>query len=228
MRVLIVIAHEDPSGTSTSHRIAKASQESLISHGHEVRIVDLLQDGFNKIPSTKPVAFGEVDVEHDIEPEVLKHQKDVEWCTHYILIGPMWNYTLPSIYYAYYERVFRIGWACDMDSFNEKGLLKGRKAMLIITCGGGLDEYNIHGEIGTVEALMAPITLGKLRYVGFKVLRTQAFYNCLPLEDEDEKMKKWKEIVANIDSRPELPIHPAEKGGLNNLQRIAALEEIWL
>lgn len=228
MRVLIVIAHEDSSKKSTSHRIAKASQESLISHGHEVRIVDLFNDGFNKIPTTKPISFGEVGVAQDVEPEVAKHQKDVEWCTHYILIGPIWNYSLPSVFYAYYERVFRIGWACDLGAFNEKGLLRGRKAMLVVTCGGGLDEYDVHGEIGTVEALMAPVTLGKLRYVGFEVLRTQAFYGCLPLEDEEEKMRKWKEIVANLDSRPRLPIRPAEPGGLNNLQRIAALEEIWI
>lgn len=140
----------------------------------------------------------------------------------------MWNYSLPSVFCACYERVFRIGWACDLDALNAKGLLRGRKSMLVITCSGGSGEHGVHGEIGTVEALMAPATLGKLRYAGFEVLRTQAFYGCLPLEDEEEKMRKWKEIVANLDFRPQLPVRPAEPGGLNNLQRIAALEEIWV
>lgn len=224
MRVLIVIAHEDPSSSSASHRIAKVTEKSLLESGNEVRVVDLLKSGFDKIPNHKPVSF-EGSSANANEPEVIEQQENLLWCSHYILIGPIWFYRLPSIFYAYFERVFTIGFACEPGKINEDGLLKGRKAMMVVTCGGGDEEYAIDGEIGSVESLLFPITFGHLRYCGFTVLRTQAFYDCLPMKDEENRLNKWSSIVKNLDSRPVLPVHPATPNGKNNLQMISAMTD---
>ena len=240
MRVLILIAHANEE-FSTSHRIAKLTEEALIESNHEVRVVDLKKIGFDKVASqsdfthvSRPDHFdyetSHVATNDNLIDEIVEQQKNVVWCTHIIVIGPMWFYRYPAIFYAYFERVFCDSFAYTSTQFCSNAPLKGRKAMCVITLGGFPTTYMPSGPQTTVEGILYHVTRGNFSYCGFDCYRSQAFYQCMQDRAEiDDPMiaAKWKKAVQNLEKRPLIPfgngVSNVAPGEMNEGQRICGL-----
>lgn len=246
MRVLILIAHANANGLSTSHRLAKSAEEALIESGNEVRVVDLVTCGFDKVATrddfTKVPNPDHFDYEgshmkgnENLIPEIRKQQEHVTWCTHLIVIGPMWFYRYPATFYAWTERVLNDSFGYTPTQFAARGPLKGKKAMCVITLGGFESSYVPTGPLTTIEGILYHVTRGHFSYCGMTCLRSQAFYECSQdhsLCDSPEIVAKWKQAVKNLDQRPELPfgdgVTPCGEGALNEGQRLGGLGDYTL
>ena len=240
MKVLIVIAHVDPKKEATSYRLAKAAEEALVAAGNEVKTTDLIHEGFDKNASPsdfKKVAdgpFGYLNnqtTEDNYIPEIQKQHELLKWCTHLIVIGPMWFYRLPACFYSWIERVFTLNFAYDYEHALEEGLLAGRKASIIITCGGGKPHFDANG-YAPLEACLYSSTYA-LKYAGFKVTKTFAYFSANDqdvVEKEPEFIQKFKKAIVNLDSWPLLPrlaTHP-KPGEKNEAEIFSRIEPVTI
>lgn len=160
MRVLILVAHVDPTQKAHSYRIANAISESFTAHGSEARIVDLVKVGFDKVAT--PADFKEVKLENfayganqapdNLCDAIKVQQENIKWATHIIAVGPVWFSRFPACFYAYTERVFSFGFGWDYKHNGPNGLFADKKFAVIVTAGAppmvfdpktgdGLDAY---------------------------------------------------------------------------------------
>ena len=237
MKVLIVIAHIDPNKAAASYRIANAAKESLLAAGNEVKVTDLIAEGFDKVATTadfKTVhnkdghfAYLENQAHDNLIDTILKQQELITWCNHLLVIGPMWYYRYPACLYSWVERVFTSGFACDNEHEMEDSLLKGRKVTCIITTAAGGDYYSTKAFSG-IDGLLYATTF-QFRYVGFIATRTLGFWDANSKDPNYEKgwMEKFRKAIVNLDNWPLLPVSKEEHGDEPcDLQKIAALDPI--
>lgn len=164
--------------------------------------------------------------------EIAEQQQNVLWCTDMIVIGPMWFYRYPAIFYAYFERVFCDSFAYTATRFCGNAPLAGRRAMCVITLGGLPSTYAPHGPQTTVEGLLYHVTRGNFGYCGFDCYRSQVFYQCTQDRSEiDDPLiaEKWKQAVRSLERRPLIPfgdgVSDVPSGDLNEGQRICGLRD---
>ena len=226
MKVLIVYAHSQPASFNAA-MLAKA-QATLTAQGHEVRVSDLYQMGFNPVASAndfKERRFpGHMQydreqkyaVEHktfsdDIAAEIDK----VLWCDLLILQFPLWWYSVPAIMKGWFDRVFVNGLMYgQLGRFNHGGL-KGRRAMVSTTTGcfpGMVDEG---GVMGHLDAVLWHLQYGTLAYVGFSVLEPYVAWSTRYSEDgmRQQYLEEFAENLRNLDSRPQKYVHATEDFG---------------
>jgi putative NADPH-quinone reductase len=72
-------------------------------------------------------------------PPVIKEaQEAVTWAQHLVILYPLWMGTMPAVLKAFFEQVFRYGFAMGPPPKGSRmpaRLLKGRSARIIITMG---------------------------------------------------------------------------------------------
>jgi putative NADPH-quinone reductase len=185
MRVFLVIAHPEPNRRSFCHAVYRKAIETLKLNHHEVMTADLYESDCAQMPSLKD--FNEADVDQSISytehqrrgfynETILSYQARVEWCTHLILITPLFWLTPSAALMAWWEKVFGERWAFTKGDIVDRGSMTGKKAMIAVICGQeqrfyGKDSINL-----TIEELMYPITYRCFQRCGFTPLRTQAFF----------------------------------------------------
>ena len=245
MRVLIVIAHANDNGLSSSHRLASAAESALVEDGHEVRVVDLIKCGFDRCATKSdftrfPLKDFDYEGSHvktndNLIKDISDQQQNVLWCTHMIVVGPMWFYRYPSCFYSYTERVFCDSFGYTPTEFGDNGPLKGRKVMCVITLGGFESSYVPGGPLTTIENILYHVTRGHFSYCGMTCLRTQVFYECTQFKslfDNPEIMDKWKKAVKNLDKRPIIPfgdgVTNVGEGNKNEGHILSSLKDLTL
>jgi NAD(P)H dehydrogenase (quinone) len=83
-------------------------------------------------------------------------------------IHPIWWTGLPAILKGYIDRVFSYGFAYRYDQGIQKGLLVGKKAVIINTHGKSKAEYE---SIGMDNALLLTSDKGIYTYSGLEVVK---------------------------------------------------------
>lgn len=119
MRVLILVAHPDPTHKATAFRFADGAKEALEKAGHEVRYVNLIEAGFNttgsaadfKKVNTEPFTYIGNQADDNLIDPIKVQQENLKWSTHVLVFSPMWFGRLPSCFYAYTERVLTVPFA---------------------------------------------------------------------------------------------------------------------
>ena len=237
MKVLIVIAHIDPHKAATAYRISDAAREALTAAGHEVKITDLIHEGFDKVAT--PDDFKAVHNEEGTFSYLSNQEKDnlidtirrqqelILWCDHLLVIGPMWYFRYPACLYSWVERCFTNGFASDGEHEMEEGTLKGRKVSFIITTGAGYDYYSTKSFSGIDGLLYA--TVFQFRYVGFQATRVLGFWNANTDQNaEKEWIEKFRKAIVNLDNWPLMPTgkEKVAPGEQCDLQIIASLDPI--
>ena len=234
MRVLIIVAHPDFHKNSTTHKLAKVAKEGLEEDGHEVRISDLMEKGFDRALSKddfiKPIDDGiKFNVYRqggldNLIPKIREEQELVTWSTHIIVIGPMWWFKYPACFYAWMERVFAKDFAFNYQHTMKDGLLKGRKVMLVITTGGPGSFYSPNG-YGSLESFQY-VNSFPFRYSGFEVLRSQGLYGVPNDAVEAEFYPKFKAAIKKLDKRPVLPVDGSFAGNDPSKNEMAILSQL--
>lgn len=243
MKVLILIAHADPNSTTSSHKLAKAAEEALLEDHHEVKVVDLVKEGFDRVATkddfvkfNHPERFNYINECADASnlTQIVRDQQElVRWSTHIIVVGPIWYLRYPATFYAWFERVFTMNFSFR---FDEKGnkitTLDGRKVLLAVTTGDGAEYYSVEGSHTTMENILYTTSVGHFGYCRFTLLRSQIFYQFAELspEKQQEIINKWKLAVKNIDNRPLLPFNgdKREPGSKNDGEILSVLPDLTL
>jgi putative NADPH-quinone reductase len=120
MNSLIVVAH--PEANSFNRALALAAQQTLESHGNQVRLSDLHARGF--APDEHPRHYSRrknherfdalteqrFSAEHDTLPQdVATECDDLMWAELLVLQFPLWWFGMPAILKGWMDRVFVYG-----------------------------------------------------------------------------------------------------------------------
>lgn len=182
MKVFIVHAHPEPKSFNAA--LKDLAVRVLSDAGHEVQVSDLQAMTFNPVASAADFTDREdpdylvyaLEQRHGYETGTLAPDIQVEvekllWCDLLILNFPLFWFSVPAILKGWIDRVLISGLTYGGRRFYDRGGLKGRKAMVTLTCGGREHMLNADDSIhGRLEDMLRPLLRGTLHYTGMTVL----------------------------------------------------------
>lgn len=210
MNVLIVHAH--PEAQSFTSAMKSAAVEDFTAAGHSVVVSDLYAMNWNPVASADDFASrGNADYlnyaleqrtnadAHTLAPDIVAELEKLEAADLVIFSFPLYWFSVPAILKGWFDRVLVSGRVYGGRRFYDQGGLKGKRAMLALTCGGRdymLAEGGIHGDI---EKILMPVLQGTLAYTGMTVLPSFVGYHVpyLSTEARAEILQNFRQHVAN-------------------------------
>lgn len=188
MKHLIIYAH--PNSQSLNGYLKQTVVDHLSYSGHEVKIRDLYQLDFNPVLKLKDL---EGQRKGQVAEDVKIEQDYIVWADCMTFIYPIWWTGLPAILKGYIDRVFSYGFAYRYDQGVQKGLLTGKKAVIINTHGKSQIEYN---DLGMDRALSLTSDKGIYTYCGLEV-KQHFFFDKADRADSDI-VKQWTKQIISI------------------------------
>ena len=129
-RILVLNGH--PASASLCRALAQRYADAAREKGHELRFIHLHDMAFDSdfglagYAETKP-----------LEPSLQAFLDDLEWCSHFVLVTPMWWGGLPAKLKGLFDRSLLPGRAFDTRNPAWSGmprpLMTGRSARVIVT-----------------------------------------------------------------------------------------------
>ncbi|MDX2003863.1 MAG: NAD(P)H-dependent oxidoreductase [Meiothermus sp.] len=165
MNILIVYAHPNPNSFNAAMR--EVAVGALSRAGHSILTSDLYAMHFNPVLSARELAGDH----HALKAEMSKvHRADM-----LLFQFPDWWYGMPAIMKGWVDRVFAQGFAYDEGQEFEKGLLRGKKAMISMTVGYP-KSYYAQAPQRDLMRVLEPIHYGYFAYCGLEVLPPYVVY----------------------------------------------------
>lgn len=190
MRHLIIYAH--PKENSLNHSLLNTVVETLQSRDQEVIVRDLYKIGFDPVFSLEDM---QGQFQGKLSDDVKLEQEHISWAEQITFIYPIWWTGLPAMMKGYIDRVFSYGFAYRYDQGIQKGLLKGKKTVIINTHGKSHEEYE---KTGMDKALTLTSDNGIFIYSGLEIIRHLFFDKADKASSEN--LEIWKDQIRNLYS----------------------------
>ena len=177
MKVLIVFTH--PNSNSFNHALLENISAGLKQSGHEVRVKDLYQEDFNPVLNSD-----DLSKLHDgnIPDRIKTEQEQLLWAEGLVFIYPLWWFTPPAMLKGWFDVTLSNGVAFEYSNTGVKGLLKHKKALVLITAGAAEDYFK---ENNSLEISYRPITDGTLSFCGIEDVSHKIYYDVVNRSDEE-------------------------------------------
>jgi NAD(P)H dehydrogenase (quinone) len=185
MKNLIVYTH--PNSGSLNHFFKQTVLESLQESGEEIAIRDLNEINFNPVLSLEDMNGQRMG---KVADDVKTEQDFITWADRIIFIYPIWWTGMPAIMKGYIDRVFSYGFAYRYDQGIQKGLLTGKKTIIINSHGKSNAEYEA---IGMDKALALTSDTGIFTYSGLAI--QQHFYFDKADRVSAESISDWENQI---------------------------------
>lgn len=182
MKNLIVYAH--PNSGSLNHFFKQTVLESLQESGEETEVRDLNQINFNPVLSLDDMNGQRIG---KVADDVKTEQDFITWADRIIFIYPIWWTGMPAIMKGYIDRVFSYGFAYRYDQGIQKGLLTGKKTIIINSHGKSNAEYEA---MGMDKALALTSDTGIFTYSGLEI--QEHFYFDKADRASQENVSDWE------------------------------------
>lgn len=129
-RIAIIDGQPDADTSRYGHALADAYAAGAAEGGHAVQRIALAALDIPLLRSATEWKTGSPP------PAIIECQETIAWADHLVIIYPLWLGTMPAVLKAFFEQVFRPGFAIEpkMNSLRP-GLLKGRSARVVVTMG---------------------------------------------------------------------------------------------
>ncbi|MEZ5831608.1 MAG: NAD(P)H-dependent oxidoreductase [Dongiaceae bacterium] len=212
LKILIVLAH--PERHSFSGAMADVAVETLRGLGHQVAVSDLYRMDFDPVSDRRnfttvknPDYYKQqmeedfATEEHGFAPEVEAEIAKMEAADLMIWQFPLWWFGLPGILKGWVDKVFAFNRVYGRGRIYEKGLYRGKRALLSLTTGGsGVAAYQPGGFNGDINGILRPIQRGMLQFVGYDVLKPQIVYGPAQASDEERAahLEAWRNRLVGI------------------------------
>ena len=193
MNHLVIYAHPNPA--SFNHAVLEAYTRELRKAGHEVRVRDLYTTGFYPVILQSDYEL----INRGTPPDDIRKEQDhIHWAGIMTFIFPVFWAGMPAMLKGYIEKVFSLGFAYVFDGDKPRGILKGRKAVIINTTGGTLNYYR---KSNMLDNIRQTIDGGIFRFCGFKVIEHKFFIG-VPMSTPAERSLMLDEVRAIARSLP--------------------------
>lgn len=130
-RITIIDGHPDADRGRFCHALADAYAAAATAAGHDVRRLNL---GEMDIPFLRKRSDWEAG---EASAEIQRCQEAITFAEHLVIIFPLWLGSMPALLKAFFEQVFRPGFAIAPGPLKSPwpGLLKGKSARVVVTMG---------------------------------------------------------------------------------------------
>lgn len=130
-RIALIQGHPDPDENRFCRVLAKAYLAGASSAGHQIEVIDIARLEFPILRTQAEFEAGPVS------ESIRRAQQLIEWAEHLVIIYPLWLGSMPAYLKAFFEQVFRPGFAADKSAEAKpwKKRLTGRSARIVITMG---------------------------------------------------------------------------------------------
>ena len=214
MRFLIVHAHHEPQSFCSA--LFRQAKQTLRATGHDVITSDLYADRFDPVsdrrnftsvldPSYLKQQAEErhASTANGFAPELEREIQKLEQCDRLIFTFPIWWFGMPAILKGWVDRVFAMRRIYGDGRLYENGLGRAcRRAMVIMTIGGGPEAYGGDGVNPSLETILTPIQHGVFWFNGFLPLDPFVAWRParIPAEQRAEYLRRLDQRLRNIDS----------------------------
>lgn len=188
MKHLIIYAHPNPQ--SLNAQFKDVVTEHLQRNGKEFIVRNLYELNFNPVLSAEDMTGQR---KGEVADDVKQEQEFISWADCITFIYPIWWTGLPAIMKGYIDRVFSYGFAYRYDEGVQKGLFKGKQAIIINTHGKSHHEYSA---TGMDKALALTSDKGIYNYCGFEINRHYFFDKADRITAET--IETWKAEIRKI------------------------------
>ena len=129
--ILIIQGHPDVSHDHLCHALAAAYEKGARESGYEVKTICIANIDFPLLRTNEDF------YRTDPVPVIRQCQQDIRWANHLVIFYPLWMGSMPALLKAFFEQVFRPGFAMEPVDGGRKWvqLLKGKSAHIIVTMG---------------------------------------------------------------------------------------------
>lgn len=225
--VLIVLAHPEPQSFSTA--MATSAAEALRAAGHEVTVSDLYADGFR--PDSGRHDFStcadaarfhyQTEQAHAaahgaFAPDIAREQARLAAADLLVLQFPLWWGGPPAMLKGWIDRVLAYGFAYVDGARFDKGLFRGRRAIMGVTTGGTPQRFSPGDAYGPIADVLMPVRRLALEYMGFEVADPFVAF-AAPRVDDDARqayLAEWAEAVTRLAALPTTRRQMADPTGL--------------
>lgn len=233
MKIFIVYAHPEP--RSLNGALLQYGRQVLTEAGHEVQVSDLYAMKWKAAADREDFpwlnveerlyygrASGEAFTQQKQLPEIVAEQQKLLWADVVIFQFPLWWYSMSAILKGWVDRVYAYKFTYGVgehggekwgDRFGE-GVLKGRRAMIVLTVGGRETHYTPRGVNGYLEDVLWPIQHGIFYYPGMEVLPAFTVFEAGRLKPEAWEQVKadYRQRLLTLDTTP-LVQYRSQNGG---------------
>jgi NAD(P)H dehydrogenase (quinone) len=137
-----------------------------------------------------------------IAPDIAAEIEKVRRADLLIVQFPVWWTAMPAILKGWFDRVFAQGFAVNVGTGEvyARGLLRGKKAMVVVTTGSPPELYLPGGPHGDLHELLRPLTHNLLEFCGFEVLPTHVVYGAGGISpmDADREVEMYQDRLLAI------------------------------
>lgn len=221
MNILIVYAHHEPSSLTAAMK--NLATEVFTKQGHAVTISDLYALGFN--PTAQKWDFVTTSGGHfnymleqrhaaqldmAFSPDIASEIGKVKAADFILFVTPLWWHSVPAILKGWFDRVLAMGFAWDGAKFYEKGLLRGKQAMLAASVGHPAEYYQPTAQHkATIGQYLHPINYGTLAFCGFNVHEPFTAMNVLGMDQaaRDRALKELQFRLEHFVDSPNWLVH---------------------
>lgn len=216
MNVLIVHAHPEPQSFCTA--MMQRMRGRFESQGHVVVVSDLYAKQFNPVASAADFSQRNnpdylvyaLEQRHaqktdSLPKDIAEELALLEQCDLLILNFPLYWFSLPAILKGWIDRVFLSGVVYGGRNFYDRGLMKGKRALLAFTLGGREHMFGEHAIHGELETMLRPVLRGSLGYAGFDVLKPFAAYH-VPYITHEARVNMLEQLDVAVDTLASRPL----------------------
>jgi NAD(P)H dehydrogenase (quinone) len=216
MNILVVYAHHEP-GSFTS-AMKNLAVEVLSRQRHTVNVSDLYGEGFNPVAqkwdfvTTTGGHFNYMleqkhaaNLDLAFSPDILGEIQKIKAADIILFATPLWWSGVPAILKGWFDRVLAMGVAWDTNKFYEKGLLRGKQAMLIISAGHPASYYSDPGwHHATPQQVLHGLNHQTLAFCGLDTHEPFVALNVLGLNDTG-RLKLLQELQFRLEHLVDSP-----------------------
>ncbi|WP_431821464.1 NAD(P)H-dependent oxidoreductase [Burkholderia sp. F1] len=210
MHALILVAHPEP--RSFNAHLAGAAAATWLEQGHASTVVDLYAEGFDAREAPwhhadrhDPARFdAQREQRHhwqrgSLAPEIRQHLDMLQAADALILQFPLWWFGAPAILKGWMDRVFVYGGLYDSRRRHERGVMRGRRALLSVTTGSSATACSPDGREGDTRLLLWPLMYA-LHYVGFDVLEPHLIHDVRDDPDSAAARRRVAALRERVDA----------------------------
>lgn len=184
-RITVIQGHPDTDKEHLDHALAASYISGAKKGGHEIRIVEVALLDFPIIRCQKDWDSGAVPA------DIVEAQDKIRWADHLLIVYPLWMGTMPALFKAFLEQVFRPGFAFEQQqNCPPKKALERKSCRVVVTMGMPAFIYRWYFGAHSVKNLKRNILL----FCGIRPVRTSLF----GMVDNPKRRTKWLKIMRDL------------------------------
>jgi len=213
MNVLYIYAHPEP--RSFNGTLKDTAMMTLARCGHQVKVSNLYAIKFKAVLDQTDFR---IRLNHDLfnpaaeqmhgvatkslAPDILEEIDKITWADLMIFQFPIWWSYMPAILKGWIDRVFVQGFVVDLREGRvyNRGLLKGKSAMLVTTCGASEEMYTKSGIHGDLRQHLSIITHNIFEFTGMTTLPPFIVYNvpAMTREEGEKHLDLYSRVLERL------------------------------